>query len=92
MFKLQTIAKALVCLLLIGCMLLIGWYAAHCGRDTVLRAAQPVLVVLLLSLVVLAASGSYRLESLSFVRWEDIPLRQMTKVFVEYLGKIKDAE
>lgn len=69
---------------LIGCMLLIGWYAAHCGRDTVLRAAQPVLVVLLLSLVVLAASGSYRLESLSFVRWEDIPLRQMTKVFVEY--------
>ena len=26
---------------LIGCMLLIGWYAAHCGRDTVLRAAQP---------------------------------------------------
>lgn len=49
---------------LTACMLLIGWYAARCGRATVQRIAGPVLVLTLVSLVFLCAAGSGRLENL----------------------------
>lgn len=65
-------------------LLLIGWYAAHCGRDTLLRAAQPVLAALLLSLAVLAVMGSYRPERLVFAEWEPSLLRSAGRVFLEY--------
>ncbi len=70
---------------MIGCMLLIGWYAACCGRDTVLRAAQPVLAVLLLSLLILAVTGSYRLEELSFVRMDGVVPKRAGVVLLEYV-------
>ncbi len=69
---------------LMACMLLIGWYAAHCGRPALQRAALPVLAALLLSLAVLAFTGDYRLEALSFVRPTAEQLPQMGRVFWEY--------
>lgn len=69
---------------IIGCMLLIGWYAAHCGRETVLRAAQPVLAVLLLSLCVLAFTGSYRTEALAFLQPQTLVSARAAKVLLKY--------
>lgn len=65
-------------------MLLLGWYASLCGRDTLLRAAQPVLAVLLLSLAVLAVRGSYRLESLQFVQLDISLVPDAMRAFLEY--------
>lgn len=65
-------------------MLLLGWYASRCGRDTLLRAAQPVLASLLLSLAVLALRGSYRLEGLLFVQPDASLLPAAARAFLEY--------
>jgi hypothetical protein len=69
---------------IIGCMLLIGWYAAHCGYRTVLRAAQPVLVLLLLSLGVLAMTASGRPEALAFPQLREIPSVRAAQALLEY--------
>lgn len=69
---------------LTGCMLLIGWYAARCGRPTVLRIALPVLALVLASLTGLAFAGGGRLENLLPVR---LPRRHWGRaglVFLEY--------
>lgn len=71
---------------LIGCMLLIGWYAARCGRETVLRAAQPVFAGVLLSLAVLACSGRYRMEALAFLQPQTLLSTGAVRVLLEYIG------
>lgn len=69
---------------LTGCMLFLGWYAARCGRATVLRAALPVLALTLISLAVLAVTGSYRPENLLPVEMHSSLLPRVVVLFVEY--------
>lgn len=65
-------------------MLLIGWYAARCGRPTVLRTALPVLAALGASLLALALTGSLRLENLQPLQWHKANGGRMALVFLEY--------
>lgn len=65
-------------------MLLLGWYASRCGRDTLLRAAQPVLALLLISLAVLGVRGNYRLEGLLFVQPDSSLLPDAARAFLEF--------
>ncbi len=69
---------------LTGCMLLLGWYAAACGRPAVLRAALPVLAGLGLSLAVLAFTCSLRPEYLTLPELADVDLARAGQVFMHY--------
>ncbi len=69
---------------LTGCMLLLGWYAAACGRHTVLRAALPVLAGMGLSLGVLALTCSLQPQNLLPHTQAAPDIGRMLQVYLQY--------
>lgn len=69
---------------LMVCMLLIGFYAAHCGRHALERASQICSALVLISLAALALHGRYQIENLEFFQKGSVSQWQTARVFLEF--------